>query len=410
MRLSHPLVAAAALALLVAPACAPVRAEAPGGPDEGYASEEPYEPEDAPDPDQYRDNLAPYGEWRDVPDYGVVWRPTYMAGWQPYVDGYWAWTSYGWTWVSYEPWAWTLHYGRWALAPAYGWVWVPGTVWGPAWVDWYWGAGYVGWAPLSPFGSVTVINNFFFVNERDFCSHDVRRHFVHHHHLSDHVRRDWNDRGHRRAPGRDRIERVSRDTVTRFDDRPRNTLAPRRERDRRTVQPELTRARRDREARRDDDVRRPRPETGSRSGWDDRARTDTRLRERQPRFDADDERLLPRRAPSMGGWTGPSRVQPRPDRRDAGVRGPRFDRDDSGRVQVRPHAWGAVGGARGDAPRVRDNPSSLSEAGTARGGGERQGGGGGRGRAGGTGMSMGTGMGVGMGMGMGMGGASPGGR
>jgi hypothetical protein len=204
-----------------------------------------------------------------------------MAGWQPYADGYWAWTSYGWTWVSYAPWAWTLHYGRWAVVPAYGWVWLPGTVWGPAWVDWYWGAGYVGWAPLSPFGSVTVINNFVFVNERDFCSHDVRRHFVHHRHLSDGVRRDWNDRGHRRAPGRDRIERVSRDTVTRFDDRPRNTLAPRRDRDRRTVQPELTRARRDREVR--DDARRARPErpeTVSRSSWGT-ARDDPRLRERQ---------------------------------------------------------------------------------------------------------------------------------
>src|SRR5689334_3174348 len=79
MRLSHPLVAAAALALLVAPACTPVRAEAPwGAPDDGYASGEPYEPEDAPDPDQYRDELAPYGEWQDVPQYGVVWRPTYM--------------------------------------------------------------------------------------------------------------------------------------------------------------------------------------------------------------------------------------------------------------------------------------------------------------------------------------------
>ena len=403
MRLSHPLVAAAALALLVAPACTPARAEAPwGAPDEGYAAEEPYEPEDAPDPDGYRENLAPYGEWQDVPDYGVVWRPTYMAGWQPYVDGYWAWTSYGWTWVSYEPWAWTLHYGRWAVVPAYGWVWVPGTVWGPAWVDWYWGAGYVGWAPLSPFGSVTVINNFVFVNERDFCSHDVRRHFVHHHHLNDHVRRDWNDRGHRRAPGRDRIERVSRDTVTRFDDRPRNTLAPRRDRDRRTVQPELTRARRDREVR--DGTRRARPErpdTVSRSNWGDRSRTDPRLRERQSRFDDDD--LEPARRQPPSGWTGSSHGQPRPERGAPRVRGPRFDRDVSGQVQVRPHAWSAEGGRHSEAPRGRENPSSMSETGPGRaGGGQREGGGAGRARGGGVGM--------GMGMGMGMGGASPGAR
>jgi hypothetical protein len=51
--------------------------------------------------------------------------------------------------VSAEPWAWTFHYGRWAPTVA-GWAWIPGTVWGPAWVDWYWGDGWVGWAPLGP--------------------------------------------------------------------------------------------------------------------------------------------------------------------------------------------------------------------------------------------------------------------
>jgi len=59
-------------------------------------------------------------------------------------------------------------YGRWALSPVFGWVWVPGDVWGPAWVDWFSGDGFVGWAPLSPFGGV-VVSNFVFVNEANFC-------------------------------------------------------------------------------------------------------------------------------------------------------------------------------------------------------------------------------------------------
>ena len=31
-----------------------------------------------------------------------------------------------------------------------GWCWIPGTTWGPAWVNWRWGGGYVGWAPMAP--------------------------------------------------------------------------------------------------------------------------------------------------------------------------------------------------------------------------------------------------------------------
>jgi hypothetical protein len=60
-------------------------------------------------------------------------------------------TDYGWTWASNEPFGWaTYHYGRWAWDPRLGWLWVPGTVWGPAWVSWQYGGGYVGWAPLPP--------------------------------------------------------------------------------------------------------------------------------------------------------------------------------------------------------------------------------------------------------------------
>jgi hypothetical protein len=340
MRLSTPL-AAAALALLMAAGCAPVRAEVPyGPPDDGYAAE-PYDPEAAPDPDDYRDELGSYGQWYDDPRYGAVWHP-HAPGWQPYSDGYWAWTSYGWTWVSYEPWAWTLHYGRWVTRPV-GWVWVPGTVWGPAWVDWYWGNGYVGWAPLSPFGHVTVINSFVFVHERNFCSRDVRHHFVHHRHISHH---HWRDRGHRRAPHHDRIERVSRHTVTRLDGRPRNTLAPRRERDRRMARPDtrpdLTGARRARGGR--DEARGEDWTSRSATGRGRNLRPDRQPRVRQPGFRADGDEDAP--------------VYRRELRaREPRVRGPRFDADDRPQLQ-RGHAWagrgtGQPGRSSGDAaPRM----------------------------------------------------------
>ena len=59
--------------------------------------------------------------------------------------------DYGWYWDSREPYGWaTYHYGRWALTADYGWVWVPGAEWGPAWVDWRYGGGYAGWAPMPP--------------------------------------------------------------------------------------------------------------------------------------------------------------------------------------------------------------------------------------------------------------------
>jgi uncharacterized protein DUF6600 len=103
------------------------------------------------------DALAPYGNWMSVPDYGYVWQPTGIEqGWRPYSDGHWVWTDYGWTWDSYQPWGWApYHYGRWVFRPPYGWVWIPGTVWAPAWVTWYTGPSYIGWAPLPP------DNNFF---------------------------------------------------------------------------------------------------------------------------------------------------------------------------------------------------------------------------------------------------------
>lgn len=199
------------------------------GDDGGSYDQAQYAAEPAPDPASYGQALGPYGNWVDDDQYGQVWEPTVSVGWAPYTDGSWAWTPAGWTWVSAEPWSWTFHYGRWALTGG-GWVWVPGTVWGPAWVDWYWGDGFVGWAPLAPFGTqVTVINQFVFVHDRDFCSHDLARLVVDHHLVPDRVVQRWEHRDWRndRPPGRHHIEQVSNHPIVRMDHRPPGTLAPR---------------------------------------------------------------------------------------------------------------------------------------------------------------------------------------
>jgi len=119
-------------------------------------------------------DLDPYGQWNDVPDYGAVWFPSAGPGWAPYRDGRWVFEPYyGWTWVSYEPWGWApYHYGRWFV---YGgnWGWWPGPVyggyrpiWAPAYVSFmgFGGGGFgvgfgfgfgggfgsIGWLPIGP--------------------------------------------------------------------------------------------------------------------------------------------------------------------------------------------------------------------------------------------------------------------
>lgn len=99
----------------------------------------------------YRE-LAPYGGWVLIPQYGWCWTPYGVTpSWRPYTRGHWAYSDCGWTWVSYEPWGWaTYHYGRWFFDPWHGWVWVPGTVWAPSWCAFREGRGVIGWAPLPP--------------------------------------------------------------------------------------------------------------------------------------------------------------------------------------------------------------------------------------------------------------------
>ena len=99
------------------------------------------------------DELAPYGEWVPINEYGWVWTPHNVPpGWRPYTVGNWTFTNdHGWFWVSDWDWGWApFHYGRWVLDDRHGWAWVPGTEWGPAWVAWRSGGGHVGWAPLPP--------------------------------------------------------------------------------------------------------------------------------------------------------------------------------------------------------------------------------------------------------------------
>ena len=100
----------------------------------------------------FYDNLSPYGQWINDPQYGNVWVPNEGGDFRPYgTRGYWVMTDYGNTWVSDDPWGWACyHYGRWTYNPYYGWVWIPGYEWAPAWVSWRYGGGQCGWAPLGP--------------------------------------------------------------------------------------------------------------------------------------------------------------------------------------------------------------------------------------------------------------------
>jgi hypothetical protein len=119
--------------------------------------------DDGYDPDAYAQfdaALAPYGTWIDDPSYGRIWVPAAAQvgdDFTPYAtNGDWLDTEYGWTWSSGWAWGWApFHYGRWVCldrGQGAGWGWVPGTLWGPAWVSWRSGGGYVGWAPLPPRG------------------------------------------------------------------------------------------------------------------------------------------------------------------------------------------------------------------------------------------------------------------
>jgi len=124
---------------------------------------EAYLPEELED---FEQELAEYGDWVYIPPYGYVWVPGGVdPDWRPYFYGRWTWLSLcGWSWIPYEPWGWaTYHFGRWHWRLGLGWYWIPTSIWGPAWVSWYWGYDYFGWAPLSYYGYPgMIINNVYY--------------------------------------------------------------------------------------------------------------------------------------------------------------------------------------------------------------------------------------------------------
>ena len=128
---------------------------------------------------QFYNDLSPYGNWINDPQYGYVWSP-YESGFHPYrSNGNWAYTSYGWTWVSGYRWGWApFHYGRWTMDPYYGWLWIPGYEWAPAWVSWRSGGDYYGWAPMGPYGFNVSINIWNFVPRRYIYSRRLHNYYV----------------------------------------------------------------------------------------------------------------------------------------------------------------------------------------------------------------------------------------
>jgi hypothetical protein len=220
--------------------------EEPVGPDEGQydepydgSGEAPYEETDAPyddydvepygeDHDQpgedlgtvdtFYDALAPYGRWVESPEYGMAWVPSRAqvgVSFMPYsTGGSWQYTDVGWMFNSEWDWGWApFHYGRWYREPRWGWVWVPGSVWAPAWVDWRFGGGYVGWAPLPPRHHRTT---WIFARARDIHRPQINRYVVR---SSPHYYRTTSPVRHRvrsgraywySGPRRDQVERVTR--------------------------------------------------------------------------------------------------------------------------------------------------------------------------------------------------------
>ena len=108
----------------------------------------------------FYDDLSPYGQWIDNPQYGYVWMPNAGPDFKPYAtNGHWVYSDNGWIWASDYNWGWvTFHYGRWFFEDGYGWMWIPGYEWAPAWVSWRRSDDYYGWAPLGP--SVTISASF----------------------------------------------------------------------------------------------------------------------------------------------------------------------------------------------------------------------------------------------------------
>ncbi len=103
----------------------------------------------------YYGELSQAGQWVNTEDYGWALQPNVGSDWQPFQDGQWYPSPAGDpVWVGAEPWGWaTWRYGSWNFnAGLGGWLWVPGAVWGPANVWWFYGPSFVGWVPNNFWG------------------------------------------------------------------------------------------------------------------------------------------------------------------------------------------------------------------------------------------------------------------
>src|ERR1035437_7693503 len=139
----------------------------------------------------FYDQLSPFGQWIDYPDYGYVWIPDAGSDFVPYsTNGHWILTDYGWTWDSDYDWGWAaFHYGRWSFDDSFGWYWVPDNEWGPACVNWREADGYYGWSPMEPGMSLNMSfsqnynnsqNHWMFVRNTDFERTDINHYFINH--------------------------------------------------------------------------------------------------------------------------------------------------------------------------------------------------------------------------------------
>jgi len=116
------------------------------------------------------EDLDDHGDWRQVPEYGMIWFPRNPgSNWAPYHDGHWAYVApWGYTWVDNASWGFApFHYGRWINVGG-AWAWIPcpprpphptpeyvRPVYAPALVAWIGGPHFgvsisVGWFPLGP--------------------------------------------------------------------------------------------------------------------------------------------------------------------------------------------------------------------------------------------------------------------
>jgi hypothetical protein len=189
------------------------------------------EPEAELDVNYFFDKLAPYGEWIWTPEQGWVWRPTGVSpDWRPYTYGHWTYTEHGWTWVSSYDWGWApFHYGRWASLDHIGWVWVPGSVWGPAWVTWRYSGTHVGWSPMLAgydwwYGWAyypVYYSHWTFMHWNHFCDRHPHHHYTRRYRVRDAFRhthyprrcRDRSSPGCHRGPARHAVQKVAKTRV-----------------------------------------------------------------------------------------------------------------------------------------------------------------------------------------------------